>query len=125
MRSRELGEAWIGSYRRLVAGGGTLPSCGRDFNNLVLRIAGKPGGLEIAIEILSMRLSFDKEGHSSTSEIIDVGCELMRQLRFATKRDVGLEHRLRIVARYCLVEEKGGATVREICHNLKEAVSKS
>jgi len=126
MRSLELGKAWIGIYRNLVAGGVTHQICGRDFNRLLLRIAGEPGGLDIAIEILCMRLSFDEgRRQSSTSEIIDVGCELMRQLRFANRKDVGSEYRLGIIARYCLVGEKGAATVREICQNLKDAVSKS
>jgi hypothetical protein len=126
MRSLELGKAWIGTYRSLVGGGVTHQISGRGFNNLLLRIAEKPGGLDIAIEILCMRLSFEEgRRQSSISEIIDIGCELMRQLGFAKKRDVGSEYRLGIIARYCLVGEKGAATVREICHNLKEAVSKS
>jgi hypothetical protein len=126
MRSLELGRAWIGTYRSMVGGGVTHQISGRDFNSLLLRIAGQPGGLGIAIEILYMRLSFE-EGRmrSSTSEIIDVGCALMVQLRFANRKDVGSEYRLGIVARNCLVGEKGAATVREICRNLKDAVSKS
>jgi hypothetical protein len=126
MRSLDLGKAWIGIYRNLIAGGVTHKIPTQDFNNLLLRIAAEPGGLEIAIEILCMRLSFDEEWRkSATSDIIDVGCDLMRKLGFAKKRDVSSEHRLGIMAKRCLVGEKGAETVREICHNLKEAVSKS
>jgi hypothetical protein len=124
--SLELGKAWIGSYRSLVGGGVTHQICGPDFNNLLLRIAGKPGGLNIAIEIFFMRLSSDEgRRQSSSSEIIDIGCELMRRHGFTKRSDVGLDYRLGIIARHCLVAEKGAATVSEICHNLKEAVSKS
>jgi hypothetical protein len=124
MRSLELGKAWIGIYRNLVGGGVTHQICGPDFNRLLLRIAREPGGLDIAIEILFMRLSFART-ESSASEIVDVGCELLRQIRFTGRRDVGADHRLGMIAKNCLVEEKGAATVREICRNLKEAVSNS
>jgi hypothetical protein len=126
MRSLDLDKAWIGSYRILMAGGVTHQICGADFSKLVLRIAEKPGGLDIAIEIFGRRLSFDDAWRqSSTSEIIDVGCELMRQLRFMNRRNDSANYTLGKIAWYCLVEEKGAVTVREICHNLKEAVSKS
>lgn len=125
MRSLELGKAWVGMYRHLVGGGVTHRIPGRDFNNLLLQIAAEPGGLDIAIQILHMRLSFEEgRRQSSASQIIDVGCELMSQLRFVKRRDVSSDYRLGIIASYCLIGEKGAATVREICHNLKEAVSK-
>jgi hypothetical protein len=49
----------------------------------------------------------------------------MRQLRFTNRRNDSANYTLGRIARYCLIGEKGAATVREICHNLKEAVSKS
>jgi hypothetical protein len=126
MRSLELGKAWIGTYSTLARGGVAHPICGRDFNRLLLRIAREPGGLDIAIEVLYMRLSFEEgRRRSSTSELTDIGCELMRQIRFANRREVGLEHGLGIIARNCLIGEKGAATVREVCQNLRNAVSKS
>lgn len=123
LRSLELGKASIGIYHNLVAGGVTHQICGRDFNRLLLRIAREPGGLDIAIEVLCMRLSFART-QSSASEIVDVGCELLRQIRFSGGREVGANHRLGMIAKNCLVGEKGAATVREICRNLKDAVSK-
>jgi hypothetical protein len=100
--------------------------CGKDFNKLLLRIAANAEGVDIAIYILCMRLS-SEEGRmqSSTSELIDVGCELMRQLHFTNRRNDSENYTLGMIARHCLVGEKGAETVREICHNLKEAVSKS
>jgi hypothetical protein len=126
MRSLDLGKASIGIYRTLMAGGVTHQIPGADFNSLLLRIAEEPGGLDVAIQILSMRLSIDEgRKHSSKSEIIDIGCELMRQLTFASRTNDSSNYRLGMIARHCLIGEKGAATVREICHNLKEAVSKS
>jgi hypothetical protein len=126
MHSLQLGKASIGMYRQLVAGGVTHSILGTDFNNLLLRIAARAEGLDIAIEILAMRLSSeDGRRQSSDSEIIDIGCELLRQLKFTGRRGVGLEWRLQIIATLCLAGEKGAAAVREICRNLREAISRS
>ncbi len=125
LRSLAAGRAGIRTYRSLVAGGVTHPISGRDFNILLIRIAVEPEGLDIALEILSMRLSF-KEGrrNSLPSELIDVGCELMRRLIF-TRRKTADNYRLGIIAKHCLVGERGATAVLEICRNLKDAVSKS
>ena len=126
IRSLELGKTWIGLYRYLVMGGVMHQTAGPDFNRLLLRIAAVPEGVNVAIEILFMRLAFnDGRRHSTDSEIIDIGCELMRQLKFSNSKDISLDHRVKTVATNCLVGEKGAATVREICKNLKEAITKS
>ena len=122
LRSLALGRARIGTYRSLVAGGVTHTLTGGDFNALLMRIAKVPGGLEIAIEILCMRLSYART-QSSPSELIGVGCELMRQLTFA-RRSTTDEYRLGIIAENCLVGEEGATAVWEVCGHLKEAVSK-
>lgn len=126
MRSLELHKTWIGMYRNLVFGGATHCVSGKDFNNLLSRIAKEPEGVDVAIEILCMRLSSD-EGRcqSSASEIIQIGCELMGQITFAGRRNVRENYSLQLVARNCLVGEKGATTVREICRKLRESVSKS
>jgi len=49
----------------------------------------------------------------------------MGQLTFAGRRNVRLDYSLQLVARNCLVGEKGATTVREICKKLRESVSKS
>jgi hypothetical protein len=97
---------------------------GPDFNRLVLRIAMEPDGAEIAIEILVMRLSFEGRRNSTDSELIDIGCDLMRRVSFVRRSNAD-SYRLGIVARYCLIGEQGVAAVRDVCRNLKEAISKS
>ena len=47
----------------------------------------------------------------------------MRRLSFG-RGSAADNYRLRIVAKNCLVGEKGAATVREICLNLKDTISK-
>ena len=125
VRSLKEGKAETRIYRNLVAGGVTHQVSGADFNNLLMRIAAEPDGLDVAIEILCMRLAFDEgRKNSSPSELVDVGCELMRRITF-TRRNAPDDYRLGTVAKHCLVGEKGAATAQEICRNLRAAVSKS
>jgi hypothetical protein len=123
VRSLEAGKAGIRIYRSLVGGGATHQIPGGDFNKLLMRIAREPDGLDIAIEILCMRISF-AASQSSPSELIDIGSELLRRLTF-TRRNRTDDYRLGIVAKNCLIGEKGAVAVKEICRNLKDAVSKS
>ena len=58
IRSLELGKAWVGLYRNLMGGGVTHQLSGRDFNDLLRKVADNLGGVDIALDILSMRLSF-------------------------------------------------------------------
>jgi hypothetical protein len=124
MRALEIGKAWIGTYRTLVGGGVAHQIPGADFNRLLSRIAQEPEGFNVAVEIFCMRLSFEEgRKQSSEFEIVELGCELMRRINFSEKA-ANDTYRLGIVTRFCLVGEKGAATVREICRKLKEAVSK-
>jgi hypothetical protein len=126
INSIQVGKTNIRMFRNLLFGGVTHPICGPDFNRLLTRIAEEENGLDVAIELLTMRLSFDEgRRNSSPSELIDVGCDLMRRVSFAGRRTDVDSYRLGIVARQCLVGQKGAAAVREICHNLKGAISKS
>jgi hypothetical protein len=124
IRSLEIGKAWIGIYRVLVSGGVTHQIGGRDFSKLLVRIAQEPGGLGIAMDILGMRLSFAR-AQSSDEELIDLGCNLMRQLNFAVKRNTVADYRLGMIVRACLIGEKGAAAVGEMCTKLREAVSRN
>lgn len=125
LRSLDLGKAWIGIYRNLVLGRVTHQICGSDFKDLLLRIAEKPGGIDIAIEIFYQRLGSDSGLENiSKVEVIDLGCQLMLQLPFGQRNSID-NYRLGIVGRACLVGERGETTVREICRKLKDAISKS
>jgi hypothetical protein len=124
LRALDIGRAWIGTYRTLMGGGVSHRIPGAEFNRLLLRIAEEPRGLDVAVEIFSMRLSSEEgRSESSESEIIDLGCELMRRMSFS-ERTPNDAYRLGILARHCLLGEKGAATVGEVCRKLKEAVSK-
>ena len=123
IRSLEVQKAGIGIFGSLMMGGLTHQLSGGDFNRLLARIAAESGGVDIAIEILSMRISF-APGQSSTAELTDIGCELMRRLTFTRRRQTD-DYRYGIIAKHCLIGDKGASAVQEICRNLKDAVSKS
>jgi hypothetical protein len=123
IRSIRLGKAPIRLYSCLGGGGLTHQIPGPEFNELLLLIASAaPGGIDVAIGILCMRISFARN-QSSPSELIEVGCQLMRRLSFGRGRAAD-NYRLGIVAKNCLIGEKGAAAVGEICRNLKDAISK-
>jgi hypothetical protein len=71
-----------------------------------------------AIEILYMRLS-SGQGRLSPDEFVEIGCELMRRLNAKGGTDSNLAYRLQIIGTHCLLGNKGAATVREVCTNLK------
>lgn len=124
IRSLDLGRAPIHTYRTLVGGGATHRLNGSQFNELLLRISDRYDGVDIAIEILLMRLSFGRES-STPDELVEIGCELFRRLKLTGSTDSNLAYRLQIVGRNCLLGEKGAATVRELCKDLRDAVSRS
>jgi hypothetical protein len=122
--SLALGRTPIGRYEILAWGGATDEISGQDFKELVLTIAAKLDGFNPALEILGMRLySDDQKKRDHATEIVDAGRELLRQVTFAKKTDRE-DHQLGTVSKSCLLGERGAAITREICHKLKEAVSK-
>lgn len=124
LRSLELGKAPIHIYRMLEGGRVTDDLSGPDLKELLLRISGHAEGLEVAIEILYMRLS-SGHGRLSPDEFVDVGCELMRRLNATGGTDPNLAYRLQVIGTHCLLGNEGAATVREACTNLRDAVYKS
>lgn len=121
-RSLAFGRAPIGAYRSLAAGVQSIAD--KDVRDLLLDIATKPDGLDVAIELLSMRLHGKKADISPCGpEILDVGCQLLRQLTFS-KRQKRDDYSLQVVAKACLLGQEGAEIVRAMCHNLRDADSK-
>lgn len=126
IRSLKLGKAWIGTYHSLVSGGVSHQISGEDFNRLLLEIAEKPDGLAISMEILNMRLRFGMDrSQSSNLQIAEIGCELIGRITFAKERKRNFDYTLSVIAKACLVGNRGTATIRKVCGNLKTAIAKS
>lgn len=106
MRSLDVRKASIWTYRYLESGGVTHNLSGADFNKLLLRIAAEPDGLEIALNILRMRLLFEGRQQSSPAELVHIGCELMGRISFANRRTDVDVHNLGIIVRSCLLARR-------------------
>jgi hypothetical protein len=89
LRSLELNKAPIHIYRMLEGGRVTDDLSGPDLKELLLRISGHTEGLDVAIEILYMRLS-SGQGRLCPDEFVDIGCELMRRLNATGGKDSNL-----------------------------------
>jgi hypothetical protein len=70
-----------------------------------------------------MRLNSDRERNEEIApELVDTGCDLLRQLRFT--RNDREDYRLGIIVETCLTSERGATIVTELCARLKTAVRK-
>jgi hypothetical protein len=119
-RALSLNEAPIGTYRSLQMGRATDPISGPDLNDLILAIAEKENGYDIAVEILSMRLhSYHTDKVDPAPEVLETGRELLRRLDFATQNRRE-DHNLDLIARAVLKGEKGMALARDLCRGLME-----
>ena len=114
IRSLELGKSPIRTYRCLMFGRAMDPVPGEKVRSLLRKTAEKPGGWDVAMEVLYMRIhSLASQKESCDPETIAAGRELMCQLRFAM--NAGLDHRLDVISKHCLVGDKSAAIVEEIC----------
>lgn len=123
-RSLVLGKAPIRLYWNLAPGGATDPIRGDDFKQLILAIASKDGGFDVACDVLYMHLYSEKERKEGYSpEVLDTGRELLQRLKF-NREDPSQDHRLGEISKVCLFREGDGAAVLQICRRLKASISK-
>jgi hypothetical protein len=123
-RSLILGKASMWIYRNLASGRATDQIPGDDFKHLILEIASKEEGFDVASEILYMRLHSEKERKKGCDpHVLDAGRELLQRLKFLrTDRTQG--RHLGEISRACLVGGGDGPVVFQICRKLKEAISR-
>ena len=124
MASLELGKAPVRMYGHLAWCGFGESISAKDYQELVLTIASKTGGWAVAVGILFARLITKKEGdHKYPPEVIDTGCELLRQMTFTRDQELD-DHNLKVLIEACLLGEKGSVIVRGICRRIRDAESK-
>lgn len=123
-RSLILGKAPMLLYRNLASGRATDQVPGDDFKHLILEIASKEEGFDVASEILYMRLHSEKERKEGCdSQVLDAGRELLQRLKFI-RADRSQGHYLGEISLACLVREGDDKAVFQICRRLREAISK-
>lgn len=126
-RALELGRADITLYRALGYGRASGEIPGPEFRDLLLAIASKPGGLTIALEVLSMRLvenGIDKR--EPVPEVAEIGRVLLNAFDFHEKngRTDGEDRELARIAQVSLSGAEGVPIVRRIIRKIMAAVSR-
>lgn len=123
----DLGRANITLYFALAYGRASDSVPGPQFRDLLLAIASKPGGLTVALEILSMRLvanGIDKL--EPVPEVAEVGRVLLDAFEFHAKdgRTDREDRELGSIAKVSLAGDEGIPIVRRIVRKLMDAVSR-
>jgi len=96
---------------------------GPDLRDLLLLIAEQPDGLDVALDILSMRLFSDRTANKQHEpELLEVGQELLQRFRFRTgyKPDA---HRLARVVQACLTGKDAAPIAAGIARELRRAIA--
>ena len=116
--------ASIGSYNSLAYGRYAHPIPGSRLCPLLALIAAKPGGHDVAMEILSMRLHSDHADHRPCDpDLAAAGHVLLRQLPFSHD-DRDQSYRLQLVAKAALTGAEGPQTARLVWRNFVAAVAR-
>ena len=122
--SLALGFADVGTYSALAWRRATDPIPPWDLKEILLTIASKEYGFDVALEILSMRLHSDNEKKKGVDpEFVKAGCELLRQIEFHKKREL-LDYRLGSLVKSCLLREEDADLASDICRKFRDAISK-
>jgi hypothetical protein len=91
--------------------------------DLVLLIAEEPGGFDIAVDILYMRLYSDRSaGRDHDLAVLEAGQELLQQGKFLGNNQLS-DHRLAGVANSCLSTSDGGPIAAGVAMRLIQAVA--
>jgi hypothetical protein len=119
----EFNEAPIGTYGFLRMGRATDPISGPDLKDLVLTIASKESGYDVALEILAMRLHGDRSANRDTvPQVLETGRELLGRLDF-TAQHRREDHNLDMIARASLKGDDGAVLAGEISRKLAQATA--
>ena len=119
---RGLAPAWI--YKDLALGRSTDPIPYSAFRQLILDIAYLPDGLDIAIDILQMRLFSAKlASYSIDQELVQCGRELLRQCYFEHQQNFD-SYELAEVITACLNGSDAASDAQIICRRLAETITK-
>jgi hypothetical protein len=126
-KALELGKAAITSYYNLAYGRASDRIPGPEFRDLVIAIGNKPGGIPVALQILSMRLHSDHtDKRKAVPEVAEAGRALLAAFEFRKNGNHAARenHDLGIVVRASLSGPEGESIARRLCRDLMAAVSR-
>ncbi|MGD0940840.1 MAG: hypothetical protein ABR905_14130 [Terracidiphilus sp.] len=119
-RSLANGIAPIERYRTLVYTWDTLSGEGlADLSSLILEL---PGGFDVALEILWMRIAlYERDKVPVPREILVAGRSLLGRFDFADRNDNQTYH-LNELAKHCLTGPEGSLVAYEMCQRVRESL---
>ncbi|WP_156635500.1 exonuclease SbcCD subunit D C-terminal domain-containing protein [Methylobacterium sp. Leaf123] len=122
---RILGESAVpvGMYRCLAFAQAVDHLDGGDFRDLILLIADKPEGFDVALKILYMRLFSDRSAaRHHDPKVVQAGAEMLRRLVFR-RNNQREAYELAEVAEACLSGNDGASLAADVVRRLRQAVS--
>jgi hypothetical protein len=126
-RALDLGIAPISQFYTLAEGQASDNIPGAAFRDLLLAISRTPGGNDVALEILSMRLfSEASDKRASAPEVTDAGRALLKAYEFRKRhgRSNHQDRELGNIAQVSLKGENGIRIVRQIVRNMMAAIDR-
>lgn len=122
-QSLDLGKAPTWRFRCLAAGRATDAIPGRDLKTLLMAIASKADGYDVAIEILNMRFFSERqEKRTIDPALIGAGRELIQEFEF-TRLNRNDDHRISLIIKTCFSGDDGAPYADALCHKFKTAVT--
>jgi hypothetical protein len=121
-RSLAVGIAPIERYRPLAYAGYTLT--GEGLAELSSLIAERPGGFDVALEIVWMRVaSCERDKLPIPHEILVAGRLLLSKFDFGNRSD-NQNYHLSEIAKHCLTGPDGSPVAREMCQQVKDSLDR-
>lgn len=122
-RSLREGSVPVRMYRYLASGQTMDRLNGGAFKDLILLIADRPEGLDVALDILHMRLYSDGMAQrESEVELLEAGQELLRRITF-NKNSEREDYQLGDVVKASLTTPDCGTIASEIAVRLRQAIA--
>jgi hypothetical protein len=121
-QSLVLGKAPAWRYRVLASGGASAPIPAVDLKDVILAIAGKTNGHDVALDVHYMRIFGDLQNKKPVApELIEAGRELLANMAWNFRDNE--THRVTALIKQCLTGSDGWSTFVTVCDNFKQALS--
>lgn len=103
------------------------PLTGAQFRRVLLAVATREGGLEVAFDVMNMRIHTAKSDQKRELGKVEkrLGTQLLARVRFGKKQTLGRTREdgdVGTVAKACLVAPDDEALARDLCEKLLEAI---
>ncbi|MCP2091998.1 UNVERIFIED_ORG: hypothetical protein J2Y81_008104 [Paraburkholderia sediminicola] len=122
-RALHQGRSPIHTYRALCSAPGADPLAGEDFRELVGLVASQENGLDVALEILEIRIYLDRSAKRNLDPVVlQTGRELLERVEFE-RHSAGQDHRLAEIVKSCCASPDGEAVATSVAGRLGAAVA--